>query len=277
MNPLLQHIVDFPHNPTVLHMVDQIPGILGSLLVALILFLVGRGLTNVILSRVFKPLIAREQAANSPRASRLITLETLAKSVLLYTLYFVILFIIMTAFGIPVASLLATAGVAGVAIGFGAQKLVKDVMTGFFLLLEDQFAVGDLVSINGNLGIVEETGMRITKLRDDAGRLIILSNGDIGMVINYSKGGFKISFDVGVAAETSPETVKEALDGAAQRLAQEKGISIEPVLRGVMGMSGTNVTYRIEATAPPADRLDAEARLRAALLAELSERGVKLA
>jgi small conductance mechanosensitive channel len=137
--------------------------------------------------------------------------------------------------------------------------------------------VGDLVSINGNLGIVEETGMRITKLRDDAGRLIILSNGDIAMVINYSKGGFKISFDVGVSAETSPETVKEALEGAAQRLKKEGDHAIEPTLRGVIGMTGTAVTYRIEATAPPADRLDAEARLRAALLAELSERGVKIA
>jgi small conductance mechanosensitive channel len=276
MNSLIQRILDFPHNPTLLRMVDELPGIVGSLIAALLLFLIGRGLTGVILSRIFKPLIARERAAQSPRAARLVTLETLAKSVLLYTLYFVILFIVLTAFHIPIASLLATAGVAGVAIGFGAQKLVKDVMTGFFLLLEDQFAVGDLVQINNNLGIVEEMGMRITKLRDDAGRLIILSNGDIAQVINYSKGGFKISFDVAVSAEATPDTVREALEGATQRLKQEKGISVEPRLRGVVGMTGASVTYRIDATAPPADRLDAEARLRAALLAELSERGIKL-
>jgi small conductance mechanosensitive channel len=276
MNSLLQ-LIDLPHHPTLRKIIDSAPVILGRLGVAFLVYLLGKWLLNLILRRVFTPLIARERQANSPRVARLVTLETLSRSILLYALYFWFIYLILFAFDISLGPLLATAGIAGVAIGFGAQKLVKDVMTGFFLLLEDQFAVGDLVSINGNLGIVEETGMRITKLRDDAGRLIILSNGDIGMVINYSKGGFKISFDVGVSAETSPETVKEALDGAAQRLKKEKGISIEPVLRGVMGMSGTNVTYRIEAAAPPADRLDAEARLRAALLAELSERGVKLA
>lgn len=276
MDTLLQ-LIDLPHHPTIRKIFDAAPVTLGRLAVAFLVFLVGRWFLNLILQRVFTPLIARERQANSPRVARLVTLQTLSRSILLYALYFWFIYLILYSFDISLGPLLATAGVAGVAIGFGAQKLVKDVMTGFFLLLEDQFAVGDLVQINGNLGIVEETGMRITKLRDDSGRLIILSNGDIAQVINYSKGGFKISFDVAMAAETSPDTVKEALEGAAQRLKDEKGVSIEPALRGVIGMSAASVTYRIDATAPPADRLDAEARLRAAMLAELTERGVKLA
>jgi small conductance mechanosensitive channel len=90
--------------------------------------------------------------------------------------------------------------VAGLAVGFGAQKLVKDVITGFFLLLEDQYAVGDYVTIGTVTGTVEELGMRITRLRDDDGRLYILSNGDIGQVCNMSRGPLAGVLEVAIAA-----------------------------------------------------------------------------
>ncbi|MBW3624441.1 MAG: mechanosensitive ion channel family protein [Armatimonadetes bacterium] len=242
-----------------------------------LIFVIGRWLLHKIIRRVFRPMIQREQASNPPRAARLITLETVAQSIMLYALYFIVLGLLMASVGLNPLSLVATAGVAGVAIGFGAQKLVRDVITGFLLLLEDQFSVGDLVTIGGNTGVVVETGMRITKLRDEAGRLIILSNGDIAQVINFSKGEFRIGIDLAVSSNADPQAVAEVVQAAGSLLVERNSRVKHPVVRGVTSMSASSTTYRIEATAPPSERTDAEADLRAALRAALTQREIPLA
>lgn len=241
-----------------------------------LVFLLGRWVLRTLLHRVFRPMIAREEADHPYRAARLKTLETVAQSVMLYTLYFIVLGLLLASFGLNPLSLVATAGVAGVAVGFGAQKLVRDVLTGFILLMEDQYAVGDLVTIGGNTGVVVETGMRITKLRDESGRLIILSNGDIAQVINFSKGDFRIGIDLAVSSEAAPQSVADAVRRAGEILAERNSRVKQPELRGVTAMGAASVTYRIEAVAPPHQRIDAEAELRSALRTALEEFEVKL-
>ena len=256
---------------------DAIVRLVTGLLGCIVLFMLGRGLIKFLLARAFQPLIVRERASDPQRAARLVTLQAVAASVFINTLSFVVLVILLDTLGVHTASLFATAGVAGVAIGFGAQKLVKDVVTGFLLLLENQFSVGDLVTIGSNTGIVEETGMRVTRLRDEAGRQIILTNGDITQVINYSKGGFRVGVEVGVAADTDRETMTKAVAEAEARLS-ESPIGITGLtLRGITAMSATALTYRVEAVAPPTMRMAAEAEIRAVLLAVLRSREVKLA
>jgi moderate conductance mechanosensitive channel len=243
---------------------------------AFLVFFLGRWLVRFGLRRTFTPLIARESDLNPARAARLTTLQTVIRSVMMYALYFVAAIMLLAAVGVNTTSLFATAGVAGVAIGFGSQKIVRDVVTGFLLLLEDQFAVGDVVSIGGNVGVVEETGMRITKLRDESGRLIILSNGDISQVINYSKGSFLVAVDATVAADTPPEKIEAAVQEAAEEL-QESDAGVSNVrLKGTTAMAAATLTYRVEATARPAHRLDAETALRAALRRALLKNEVQL-
>jgi len=99
------------------------------------------------------------------------TLEVLLKSVLRYTIYFLVGIAIVDAMGVPTSSIIASAGIVGLAVGFGAQGLVKDVLTGFFILFEDQFTVGDYITTAGLSGVVEEVGLRVTKLRDFSGVL----------------------------------------------------------------------------------------------------------
>lgn len=256
---------------------NKLIGVAMGLIGTAVVFFVGRGFIRLLLHRGFRPMIEREQTANPARAARLLTLETVSESLLRYTLYFVVLGLLMFSVGLNPASLIATAGVAGVAIGFGAQKLVRDVVTGFLLLLEDQFSVGDLVTIGGNTGVVVETGMRITKLRDDAGRLIILSNGDIVQVINFSKGEYRIGVDLAVSSEADLEAIRDAVKEAGALLSGQDSTVTQPEVRGITAMSASSVTYRIEALAPPSDRTVAEGELRAALRKVLEGREIKLA
>lgn len=117
------------------------------------------------------------------------TLAALLKSVLTYTVSFLALVtVLQTGFAIDMTSILAAAGVLGVAVGFGAQTLVKDIISGFFLLFEDQFSVGDRVTLEGFTGVVEELGLRATRIRGAAGDLFILPNGSISKVTNHSRG-----------------------------------------------------------------------------------------
>ena len=139
---------------------------------------------------------------------------------MLYTLLFVFAVAALGTLGFNLAGVIGTAGVAGVAVGFGAQKIVKDGLTGAFLLLEDQYAVGDYVTIGGVTGTVEDIALRTTRIRDDDGRLYILSNGDIALVCNQSRAPVGGSFDIAVAAFADTAHVSEILQAALAKSAE---------------------------------------------------------
>ena len=101
----------------------------------------------------------------SANKARNITLKGLTQSVLKYVVYFIAILMILAEMGVDTTSVIATAGIGGLAIGFGAQSLVKDVITGFFIIFEDQYGVGDFIEVEGTSGTVEEIGLRITKIR----------------------------------------------------------------------------------------------------------------
>jgi len=118
---------------------------------------------------------------------RVTTLVLLIGSVLKYVIIFFAVMLILQRVGLDPTPILAGAGVVGLAVGFGAQNLVRDVVSGFFIIMEGQYAVGDLVEINGVFGRVEEVGLRATKLRDPSGQLRYFSNGGITRVSNYTE------------------------------------------------------------------------------------------
>ncbi|WDU82834.1 mechanosensitive ion channel family protein [Caloramator sp. Dgby_cultured_2] len=137
------------------------------------------------------------------------TLKGLFKSLLRYSVYIISFIWIFETLGFDVKALIAVTGVAGVAIGFGAQSLVKDVISGIFILLEDQFAVGDYITIDGFSGIVETLGIRVTKIRDFSGELHIIPNGTIGRVTNKSRGNMRALVEVDISYE---EDLEKAID-----------------------------------------------------------------
>ena len=176
-------------------------GTLLALAQLLLVYLVLRFLLNNIVGRIVVPLASRETSgARKERAARLHTLAGVVRSTGNYVLTFIIVLVALKKFGVDTTPVLASASVVGLAVGFGSQKLVRDVTTGFFLLAESQFDVGDYVTISGITGTVEEVGMRTTRLRDDAGKLYILSNGDISTVCNHSAGLVNLFLDFAVPA-----------------------------------------------------------------------------
>ncbi len=129
------------------------------------------------------------------------TLSEVLSSVTKYTVWFIVICSILTNFGVNVASLIAVAGVGSVAIGFGAQSLVQDVITGMFILFEDQFGVGDIITVDRLTGTVESIGLRSTRIRSADGDLHIIPNGMIKIITNMSKEFNRATIDIGVAYE----------------------------------------------------------------------------
>jgi small conductance mechanosensitive channel len=166
------------------------------------------------------------------RQKRVNTLAGIIALGLRVALVFVYILIFMDRLGIAIGPLLASAGIVGLAVGFGAQELVRDVISGFFLLLEDQVRVADVVSINGTAGVVESVELRTVKLRDVSGTLHIFQNGKINTLANLTKDWSAMVFDIGVAYKENVDQVMKVISevGEDLRLNSEHGIHIlEPI------------------------------------------------
>lgn len=163
----------------------------------------------------------------------------------------VILFIgftlLLSKVGVNIAPLLASAGIVGLAVGFGAQSLVKDVISGFFILMEDQYGVGDVISIDGKSGEVERMNLRITQLRNLDGQLITIPNGTIQAVTNMSKEWSRAVLDIGVAYQEEPDRVMAVLASVGSELRSEMPDDIlEPIeVLGVDAFKESEVTIKV--------------------------------
>ncbi|MEJ5251972.1 MAG: mechanosensitive ion channel family protein [Chthonomonadetes bacterium] len=207
-------------------------------------------------------------AAQKPRIR---TLGNLIRSIVEYTVLIIAILMALRVVGIDITPLLATAGVAGLAVGFGAQRLVRDVISGFFLLAENQFAVGEVVTIGAVTGTVEEVGMRTTRLRDEQGRMVVIANGDISLVTNHSRmGGVRTSVEFRVSADADLQILSNLLRATAE----EAGI--QTPLVGVSAFDAASVTVRLSGEVPAAQREACELRLKELLHRRLREAEVPL-
>lgn len=217
-----------------------------ALLLLLALFWVVRTVLAHLIKRGASQAAAREErAGNVVQAARIRTLAGLTQSIVLYTLGFVFAVAALGTLGFNLAGVIGTAGVAGVAVGFGAQKIVKDGLTGAFLLLEDQYAVGDYVTIGTVTGTVEDIALRTTRIRDDDGRLYILSNGDIALVCNQSRAPVGGSFDIAVVAFADTAHVTEILRAAFAQATETLPLADPPKVDGISAIDATKTTFKI--------------------------------
>lgn len=254
-------------------------GVLLAILQLLIVFVVLRYILNNIVGRIVVTMVARGSAGGrKERAARLQTLAGVLRSTSNYLLAFIIVLMALKRFGVDTTPVLTSAGVLGLAVGFGSQKLVRDVTTGFFLLAESQFDVGDYVTIGGVTGTVEEIGMRTTRIRDDFGKLYILSNGDISTVCNHSAGLVSQFLDLAVPAAEDLDRVRAVVDAAAARLADEygEGLLERPRVEGITAMSASAVTLRIRYRSVAKLQERVQMRLREILREEMARRGISI-
>jgi moderate conductance mechanosensitive channel len=173
------------------------------------------------------------------------TLVPLLHSVGQYVLYFGSAIVMLGTLGVQTAPILAGAGIVGLAVGLGAQGLVTDLVSGFFILFENQYLVGDYVQIGDASGIVEAVGIRLTQIRDGHGKLHILPNGQVKGVINYSKGYVNAVVDIKVPAGTDLESVFRAMHEAGRRLRQARKEVLEDTqVHGLIDLGTSDMTIR---------------------------------
>ncbi|OGO76830.1 MAG: hypothetical protein A2Y23_09065 [Clostridiales bacterium GWB2_37_7] len=174
------------------------------------------------------------------------TLVGILRSVVKYAVYIIMGISILDTLNIPTQPILATAGLGSLAIGFGAQSLVRDVFNGFFILFEDQYAVGDYITINGVTGTVEDIGLRITRIRSFNGELYIIPNGEVKAVINASRGNSLAIVDVGVAYENDQEKALGILtDTATLYFEKNKDkVAEKPEVLGIIRLGESDVVIR---------------------------------
>lgn len=200
------------------------------------------------------------------------TIGAVLKSILKYSVYFLGMFSIaeMT-FGIKGITL---AGIGGVALGFGTQNLVKDIINGFFILFEEQYVVGDLISINNKQGTVESIELRVTRIRDSNGDLYIIPNGSIGEVTNHSTGFSRALVDVNISNDEDIDKVNQLLKKVCDEY-KNKNMIDGPNISGIINLNETSVTIRIVGKAKPLTHWDVEMDLRKLINNTLDKEGIK--
>ncbi|WP_308250534.1 mechanosensitive ion channel family protein [Nonomuraea rhizosphaerae] len=180
---------------------------------------------------------------------------------------------------IPIAPLLTSVGILGVAIGFGAQELVKDFIAGMFMLLEDQYGVGDVIDAGAAIGTVEAVTLRVTRLRDADGRVWYVRNGTITRIGNESQGWSRAYLDVPVAWTTDLTTVRAVLENVAEEIwadaeFRETLIVEQPDVFGVEQLSDSSLVFRITAKTLPAKQAQVARELRLRVKAALDSAGI---
>lgn len=208
---------------------------------------------------------------------RVQTLKSLANSVLRYTVSFLAITMILEEFQFPVASLLAGAGILGLAVGFGAQNLVKDVITGFFILAENQFSVGEHVRIESIEGVVEEIGLRTTRIKSFEGQMHIIPNGQINIVTNFTAvESIRILFDVAIPYEENVERVLQVLEQICTEFAQTNDKVVEgPKVLGVQALGEYAVLIRVLGRTVPGEQWAAERELKKKIKMVFDSEGIE--
>ncbi len=237
---------------------------------------IGIKIGDFIINKIFQP---REKLYFDER--RINTLRTLLRSVLRYGAYFILVFMILNNVTKgDVKGFLAGAGIIGVALGFGAQSLVRDVITGFFILFENQYAVGEYVTIgNSNLsGFVEEMELRVTKLRDWGGEVHFIPNGQVTTVTNFSRGSMRALVDISIAYEEDIEQAMTVMKTVAVELAADlKEVLVEgPEVLGVVALGPSEVVIRTIAKTKPMEQWAVERELRKRFKEAFDRAGIEI-
>ena len=241
--------------------------------IALLVLRIVHRLTNQWMDRV------QNLDKTDARRQRADTLGSLIRSTAQYVVWPIATIMVLSEVGLDVGALLATAGVAGLAIGFGAQTLVKDVISGVFLLFDDLIHVGDLVNIGGTVGTVESIGVRLIKVRQFDGELVMIPAGEIRTFGNKSMDWARVVVPVGLSYGQDIDAILPIMEEVAQEWAAEnEAILLEdaPQVQGLLDFGDSAVTARVVVQVKPGEQYAAERELRQRLKRTFDEQGVEI-
>ncbi len=221
-----------------------------------------------------------DPVTKSEREKRAKTLVNIINSAIKVFVYLVAFFMILKEVGVDIAPLLAGVGIAGLAIGFGAQTLVKDFLTGFFILMENQYRVGDVVKIGDHAGLVEKVNLRTTVLRDLEGVVHTIPNGEVQSVNNLTHGWSRVVLDIGVAYKEDVDKVMQVLREVGKKMREEKPYDQlmleEPQVLGVDGFGESEVTIKMIAKTLPLKQWDVGRELRRRIKHAFDKQGIEI-
>ena len=261
-------------------------------LVIVVLALIIRHVLRRVIDRVVKTVTTEQHWRRGPsteaaavlagerRRQRAEALGSMLRSVVSITILIIASLMILELFGANLAPIIASAGILGAALGFGAQNLVKDFLAGTAVILEDQYGVGDVIDTGLATGTVEDVGLRITRVRDVNGVIWYVRNGEVTRIGNKTQGSAVVPLDILIAYDENLDSVNEIIRrvAAAMRADEQWAPRMldDAIIRGVESMAGDAITIRVDLTTAPLSQGDVSREFRARLKAAFDEAGVRV-
>jgi len=265
-------------------LVDRWFALLLAILIGWFAYYIGRKAIHIVLKRVIK--IGRSHIWHQKDIDkRQKTLEDLFvniwRLIIFFTLIYAILRVFIPDISTTLSPLFASAGIIGIALGFGAQSLIKDFLSGIFIISENQYRVGDIIEIEGFSGTVERIGSRSTMLRDTNGNVHFFPNGMVQHVINKTMGYSMVRFTLGVHPNTDIDVASGLVDKIGLEISKEdewkKKILSPPAFVSVGEITGSSVEIIVAGKTQPSDQWSVTAEMRRRLLEEFEKKKIQLA
>jgi small conductance mechanosensitive channel len=252
--------------------------------VALVIAIVASWIVHRYVKRYRRRAQASGDDAEGRRRRRLATAVGLMGGVIVVIAWSVVVFSLVSFFGVSLGPLIASAGIAGLAIGFGAQQLVTDTISGLFIVLEGQFDVGDAVELETDggtmTGTIEHVSLRTTSVREFDGTLSTVPNGLIQITRNRTRGWGRAIVDLRIALDEDPEKARALLEALLGDLADQEpfasGLREEPKVLGVTELTEVAQVLRVTAETEPSKRVEVERALREQLGSKLASSGIRM-
>ena len=258
---------------------ELLPELLLKAFLIVFIFVVANIIMDRVSSHTKKAINKANQMDDKVKGKSIVTTMTMTRSVCRYAIYFVAILVVMNVlgFGSAINNVLVTAGVGAMIVSFGAQSLIKDVITGILLLFEKQYSVGDYVKINEYEGFVTSIAMRVTYL-DSKGKKIIIPNGQIETVINYSIDYSLFELTIPTSYKDDTNKVIELLKTVVKNYYEEnKGNFLsEPIVQGVSKLNDSSVDVYINGKVKPLSQWSIEREIRLLILNSMKENGFEI-
>ena len=255
-------------------LITRLPALTTKLLIAAIAIFLG-----VLIIRLGRHMIEKLVKNRALRVAKnthqVNTLKSLLTSAFNYIMYFIILTVVLSLFGVNVSSILAVAGVGGIAIAFGAQTLVQDVISGLFIWGEGSITVGDVVDINGLQGEVEAVSVRTTVIRNYNGNVYTIPNGDIRTITNMSRNYKRAIVDIRCPYEADQNHIGEIITEEMEKAGQEiEGLNEAPEVMSILSFDVDAVLVRVAAICPVGENWRIERDIRTRIKARFDKEGI---
>jgi moderate conductance mechanosensitive channel len=288
-------VYDWTHNEGLAHAAGWLIGKPISILWLVLLALLGRWLLHKLVDRlvrraqigVLPDALARgpfaepaDETVMNRRAMRARTIGSLLKSIVSGVIFGVVIVMVISELGYDITPLITSAGILGVALGFGAQSLVKDFLSGIFMIFEDQYGVGDVVNLGEASGVVEAVSMRVTRLRDVDGTVWYVRNGEILRVGNQSQNWARSVVDIAVGYKEDVARVRRILQEVAHDLWEDESyrdlIIEEPEVWGVQSLGPDSVVVRVTLKTMPQEQWRVSREMRERVKARFDAEGIQM-